>query len=145
MLIPAIRLTPYLEKLFKDLSPAPSKSFGAVCGPLVPAKLASGSPWRDLSLADVQILADENMVFGRGSDSKLKYVKLDVAPEVAEEALTRARSRPAAASVVRERLQNPQSSQTIWNQPITTPRIAFKQHKHVRNDGFGSQARLEYQ
>ncbi|MDP9114993.1 MAG: hypothetical protein M3O20_15105, partial [Acidobacteriota bacterium] len=132
MLIPAIRLTPYLEKLFQQLSPAPSSDHGAT----VEVQYPSGKRWRFMSPADVQILADEQQVHGTGSASKLKYVKLDVAPEVAEETLERVKTR-ATHSQVRERLINPQSSQTVWNQPIDGKLAPFKAFRHVRNNGFG--------
>ncbi len=104
----------------------------------------SGALWRNATPAEVQALADEQQVFGVGSPSKLRHVTLDVEPEAAQETLDRKQSQ-STHSQVRERLINPQSSQTVWNQPIDGKLAPFKAFRHVRNNGFGQKMRREYQ
>lgn len=137
MLIPATRLTPYLDMVCKALGPLPSSTHS------IRVQHKTGALWRMATPAEVQTLADEQQVFGTGSVSKLRHVTLEVAPEDAQETLDRAKQ--TTRSQVRERLVNPQSSQTIWNQPINGAKGTFKAFRHIRNNGFGLKQRQEYQ
>ncbi len=137
MLIPATRLTPYLDLICKALGPLPSSSHS------IRVQHKTGALWRNATAGEVKALADQQQIFGIGSPSKLRHAVLDVAPEEAEETLERAKQQ--TTTQVRERLINPQSSQTVLNEPINGKVAPFKAFKHIRNDGFGLQARSEYQ
>jgi len=138
MLIAATHISPYLDMVCKALGPLPSSTHS------IRVQHKSGALWRMATPAEVQTLANEQQIFGTGSRSKLKYATLYVEPEVAQETLDRARNQPTH-SQARERLINPQSSQTIWNQPIMGKELTFKAFRHVRNNGFGLKMRQEYQ
>lgn len=99
---------------------------------------ADGSPWKVLRGPAVQILVDKQLISGGvGSRSRLRYVTLNAAPDVAEMEL----ERQERANMIRGRLQHSQASQTCvsdgWSNHIGTVTV----YRHVRNWCFGKDER----
>lgn len=104
---------------------------------------ADGSPWKVLRGPAVQILVDKQLVSGGvGSRSRLRYVTLNAAPDVAEMEL----ERQERANLIRGRLQHSQASQTCVRDPqvaVRDGRIGtYMTYRHVRGWAFGLGERL---
>lgn len=96
-----------------------------------------GKLWKIYSGLAVVALADRQMIFGIGSPSKLKSVRLTVDPDSAQSEI----ERHIAANRIKGRLQNAQSSQTVARHSDYNLRAVFR---HIRTSAFAPQAREQW-
>ena len=119
----------------------PASKIGEYLHPDIEVRVLTvdGQPWKVLGPSMVQALIDQQCISGGvGSHTKLRYVTLNAASDVAEMEM----HRQERANSVRGRLQHSQASQTCvadrWSNHIGTVTV----YRQVRSWAFGHAERL---
>lgn len=109
--------------------------------PAVVAYRSDGTVWKTLQGVEIHALAKRNLITGKGSYTKLRYVTLSIAADKAEDIM----EKDLRALLVRGRLAATQASQTcIGEKWIGLKGIPAMVYTHVRTSVFAPAARAEY-